>query len=186
MEITLGIWKNLKKGTEYIVTGTRINCNNALDQNGQIMVEYFSKDGNFCREISEFLTKFELVEPAMAKIPIEDEPYQTRVAGTSLYQPVVSKIDASWRARLVREPSNPHDDRAVRVDVYETIGYIPRRENAPFAEALNAGKEVAVSIRSVGHPYGDKTKPKGVLIDLVVPASASRYERTETQLTTDT
>jgi len=42
--------------------------------------------------------------------------------------------------RLVREPGNPHDPRAVRVEWSGyRLGYVPRRDNAGIAAALDAG-----------------------------------------------
>jgi hypothetical protein len=41
---------------------------------------------------------------------------------------------------LVREPGNPHDARAVRVEWHGLhIGYVPRRENGDIARLLDRG-----------------------------------------------
>jgi hypothetical protein len=55
--IKLGIYRNKKKGTLYLVTRTSINCTNAQD--GQTMAIYTNGTEYFCREINEFLEKFE-------------------------------------------------------------------------------------------------------------------------------
>jgi hypothetical protein len=44
------------------------------------------------------------------------------------------------RLDLVREPDNPHDANAVRVDWQgRKLGYVPRRENAAVAWGLDRG-----------------------------------------------
>jgi hypothetical protein len=48
---------------------------------------------------------------------------------------------------LVREPDNPHDARAVRVEWRgHMIGYVPRRENADVARLLDRGQVLAARI----------------------------------------
>ena len=48
---------------------------------------------------------------------------------------------------LVREPDNPHDPRAVRVDWRgHKLGYVPRRENADVARLLDRGAPLAARI----------------------------------------
>jgi hypothetical protein len=48
---------------------------------------------------------------------------------------------------LVREPDNPHDARAVRVEWRgRMIGYVPRRENADVARFMDGGQTLAARI----------------------------------------
>ena len=48
---------------------------------------------------------------------------------------------------LVREPDNPHDPRAVRIDWQgRTLGYVPRRENADVARLLDNGQPLEARI----------------------------------------
>lgn len=48
---------------------------------------------------------------------------------------------------LVREPDNPHDRRAVRVDWRGLkLGYVPRRENEPVARMLDNGQPLTAHI----------------------------------------
>ena len=48
---------------------------------------------------------------------------------------------------LVREPDNPHDPLAVRVDWQgHVLGYLPRRENAAVARQLDFGNRLAARI----------------------------------------
>jgi len=48
---------------------------------------------------------------------------------------------------LVREPDNPYDARAVRVDWQgRKLGYVPRRENADVARLMDRGQVLAARI----------------------------------------
>ena len=48
---------------------------------------------------------------------------------------------------LIREPYNPHDARAVRVEWRgHKIGYVPRRENADVARLLDRGQALSARI----------------------------------------
>ncbi|MEW6119077.1 MAG: HIRAN domain-containing protein [Pseudomonadota bacterium] len=48
---------------------------------------------------------------------------------------------------LTREPDNPYDPRAVRVDWRgQKLGYVPRRENADVARLLDNGQPLAARI----------------------------------------
>ena len=48
---------------------------------------------------------------------------------------------------LIREPDNPHDRNAVRVDwAGQKLGYVPRRANAALAWALDRGAHVNARI----------------------------------------
>ncbi len=48
------------------------------------------------------------------------------------------------KLRLVREPENPHDNKAVRIDDSKgrKLGYISRRENEAISNLLDAGKNI--------------------------------------------
>jgi hypothetical protein len=48
---------------------------------------------------------------------------------------------------LIREPDNPHDPRAVRVEWHgHKLGYLPRKENAAVAAAIDSGERVEARI----------------------------------------
>jgi hypothetical protein len=48
---------------------------------------------------------------------------------------------------LVREPDNPHDARAVRVEWRgHKLGYVPRRENAGVARLMDGGQRLSARI----------------------------------------
>jgi hypothetical protein len=51
---------------------------------------------------------------------------------------------------LVREPENPHDPLAVRLDWQgRKLGYLPRNENAEIARLLDAGEALVASIAGI-------------------------------------
>jgi hypothetical protein len=51
------------------------------------------------------------------------------------------------RLDLVREPANPHDANAVRVEWRgRKLGYVPRAENAALAWAMDRGERVTARI----------------------------------------
>ncbi len=48
---------------------------------------------------------------------------------------------------LIREPDNPHDARAVRVEWRgHKLGYVPRRENADVARLMDGGQRLVARI----------------------------------------
>ena len=54
------------------------------------------------------------------------------------------------RLELVREPGNVHDANAVRVDWRgRSLGYVPRRENAALAWAMDRGEAVSARISAL-------------------------------------
>ena len=53
---------------------------------------------------------------------------------------------------LVREPDNPHDRLAVRLDWHgEKLGYLPRNENAEIARLIDAGEALIARIAGIDH-----------------------------------
>lgn len=58
---------------------------------------------------------------------------------------------------LVREPANPYDRRAVRIDWQgQKLGYVPRTENVTVAQMLDRGERleaVIVRLQSSGGPW---------------------------------
>ena len=67
---------------------------------------------------------------------------RTWIAGYQYHQGewVEAYLSCGTPLRLVREPDNPHDPLAVRVEWQGIkLGYIPRRDNGPIAHRLDAG-----------------------------------------------
>lgn len=60
------------------------------------------------------------------------------------------QLQVGDRIDLVREPTNPHDPAAVRVDWrgYK-LGYVPRRENSALAWAMDGGEAVMARISTL-------------------------------------
>ncbi len=51
---------------------------------------------------------------------------------------------------LIREPANPHDARAVRVEWQgNQLGYLPRAENEAVAAAIDSGERVEARIAAL-------------------------------------
>ncbi|OJW77960.1 HIRAN domain-containing protein [Thiobacillus sp. 65-1402] len=73
---------------------------------------------------------------------------------------------------LVREPDNPHDARAVRVEWRgHKIGYVPRRENADVARLLDRGQTLSariVRLAEVRDPWSR------VRFEILIPLQADR------------
>lgn len=67
---------------------------------------------------------------------------------------------------LVREPDNPHDSRAVRLEWRgEKLGYLPRAENRSVAEELDRGGRVEARIAALRE---HRNPWKRVLIEVFV------------------
>lgn len=63
---------------------------------------------------------------------------------------VLARLEAGDPLDLVREPQNPHDPRAVRIDWNGCkLGYMPRQDNAPIARRLDAGEVLVATIVAV-------------------------------------
>ena len=86
-----------------------------------------------------------LLAQVTAHILLQDSPlagFQYH-AGKALW-PQMQVGDA---LTLIREPDNPHDARAVRVEWQgHKIGYVPRRENADVARFMDGGQMLVARI----------------------------------------
>lgn len=63
---------------------------------------------------------------------------------------LIDRLNVGDLLRLVREPDNPHDTRAVAI-YYEDdrIGYVPRNQNHDFAAQLDQGKRLGCRITAI-------------------------------------
>jgi hypothetical protein len=87
----------------------------------------------------------------MARIIVQDSPLAgfRHYDGKSLWE----EIKVGDALALVREPGNPHDGNAVRVEWKgRTLGYVPRRENAHLARQMDRGAAVEARITGL-HKY---------------------------------
>lgn len=84
-------------------------------------------------------------------------------AGRALF-PLMSVGDP---VRLVREPDNPHDPRAVRVEWHGAmIGFAPRADNIDLARLMDNGAAVEGRI---AHLQKGRDPWKRILLDIFVP-----------------
>ncbi len=75
------------------------------------------------------------------KILVQSSP----LAGSQYYaiSSVWQEIQLGSRLALIREPNNPHDRNAVRVEWQgQQLGYVPRRENHAVAKAIDSGEKL--------------------------------------------
>lgn len=80
-----------------------------------------------------------------AKILLQESP----LAGFQFHEgkQVWSELQVGDVLRLVREPDNPHDARAVRVEWRgHHLGYVPRADNQAVARLLDAGTRLEARI----------------------------------------
>ena len=83
-----------------------------------------------------------------ARIVIQDSP----LAGFQYYdgKALWDELRVGDALRLVREPANPHDANAIRVEWKERmLGYVPRRENAHLARQMDAGAAIDARITAL-------------------------------------
>jgi len=106
-----------------------------------------------CRELAltALLVAFSTSVPAQgieARIVVQSSP----LAGFRHYEApnLWADIRPGDPLTLVREPSNPHDHNAVRVE-WRTfkLGYVPRAQNAAVARQLDQGANLAARVSKV-------------------------------------
>ncbi|MQX37439.1 HIRAN domain-containing protein [Roseospira navarrensis] len=82
---------------------------------------------------------------------------ETHVAGTAYYEAarVRDSLHPGDALVLKREPSNPHDARAIEVFTAQGVklGYVPRVRNPPFAALMDDGQALRATVAAV-HPPG--------------------------------
>ncbi len=81
--------------------------------------------------------------------PLPGEILRAAVAGFAYHggETVLAQLCERPPLALVREPDNPHDPLAVRIDgCGVTLGYVPRSVNAAIATRLDAGEDLAAQV----------------------------------------
>jgi hypothetical protein len=99
-------------------------------------------------------TVFAAAQATTARIVIQDSP----LAGFKYYdgRELWGELRVGDALRLVREPANPHDANAIRVEWKERmLGYVPRRDNAHLARQMDRGAAIEARIT------GLKSRPNG-------------------------
>ena len=72
---------------------------------------------------------------------------------------------------LVREPDNPHDAKAVRVEWRgHKIGYVPRRENADVARFMDGGQTLVARINRLAEVRDPWSRVRFEILIPVQPA----------------
>jgi hypothetical protein len=95
------------------------------------------------------------VRAADARIIVQQSP----LAGFQYYEgkALWDMMRVGDALRLVREPRNPHDANAVRVEWRgEMLGYVPRRENGDVARQMDRGAPVRariVQLKTARNPW---------------------------------
>ncbi|HEX2826567.1 MAG TPA: HIRAN domain-containing protein [Burkholderiales bacterium] len=82
---------------------------------------------------------------ASARIVVQNAP----LAGFVYYdgKEVWDRIRRGDALTLVREPSNPHDANAVRIEWQgRMLGYVPRKDNGDLARQMDHGARVAARV----------------------------------------
>lgn len=93
------------------------------------------------------------------------------VAGFSYYDgpELLERIRPGDPVALVREPDNPHDERAIRIEALgRRVGYVPRSENRPLVRLLEQGAELRARVVGVG-PDGESWDALRVGVSLYFP-----------------
>ena len=84
-------------------------------------------------------------EPPGTRILVQSSP----VAGFQFHEgrQLWNRLRVGDALALVREPANPHDTRAVRVEWNgHMLGYVPRAENEALARQLDRGNKLEARI----------------------------------------
>lgn len=102
-----------------------------------------------------------------------DASFHLGVAGEAQVNPdgvqrqdVIARLAEGDPVRFVREPENPHDEFAVRIDSrYGTIGYIPARNAPRLADDLDSGARYRARVDHIAGG-GDKFLGVWLTVDL--------------------
>jgi len=87
--------------------------------------------------------------PARAANPRRIELQRSPLAGFQFYEGerIWSQMAAGDPLHLVREPMNPHDERAVAIFWHRfKLGYVPRNENSAIAQMLDRGERLGAAV----------------------------------------
>lgn len=115
---------------------------------------------------------------------IGDGDYELRVVGLSFHETGVSalldavdEIDdgmAGFTAQLIREPYNPHDQNAIRVDILgRTVGYVPREVAEVMASKLDIrGKNMDIACPALIRWNPSYMDVSSILLDIEYDAQA--------------
>lgn len=110
---------------------------------------------------------------------VGDGTYSENVSGESKYQDALESLVArsedgaefETEAWLYPEPTNPHDSKAIRVEICgKTVGYIPRDFTAVYHADLQGGVAVCDALIVGGWDRGKRGRGHfGVKLDVEYP-----------------
>jgi hypothetical protein len=113
----------------------------------------------------------------VARIVIQNSP----LAGARYYDAnsVWAEMRAGDALELVREPDNPHDANAIRIEWRgRKIGYVPRRENEHLARQMDHGARPQATVTGRTRFRNGR---KGVSYEIFVPLAVARQSAKEGQ-----
>jgi hypothetical protein len=108
-------------------------------------------------------------EAPTARIVVQDAP----LAGFVYYDGRAAWDDLRKgdRLTLVREPANPHDSNAIRIEWGgRMLGYVPRRDNADLARQLDRGARVEARITELARAANGRHR---LSYEIYVPLTTS-------------
>ena len=95
------------------------------------------------------LAPFGAAQAASARIVVQHAP----LAGFVYYDghTVWERMKRGDRLKVIREPENPHDSNAVRIEWQgHMLGYVPRKDNADLARQMDHGAAPDARITELG------------------------------------
>ena len=107
---------------------------------------------NFLCLIAELAGLLTLPTPALSRTPWSVLLQVSPVAGFQHHEGerLWTSLAEGDALTLIREPDNPYDSRAVRVDWRgEKLGYVPRMENTAIAQMLDRGERLEARIAAL-------------------------------------
>ena len=100
-----------------------------------------------------------LPEAKARVIPKPVSLFQCHVAGFPYYQGpmIISNLKPGEQLKLLREPNNPHDSKAIGVFTSNghKLGYVPRTHNPLPADLMDNGHKLTASLSSVSTDMGE-------------------------------
>lgn len=85
---------------------------------------------------------------------------------------VWERMKSGDRLALVREPANPHDANAVRLDWQgHVLGYVPRRDNSDLARQMDFGARPEARITRLGKAANGRNQ---ISYEIYVPLAVGK------------
>ncbi len=121
----------------------------------------------FCKSALSGLAFLFLGRPEKAAAGTHIPLFSCHVAGFQYYDGprIISHLQAGDLLRLIREPANPHDDKAIEVHspCGRKLGYLPAYLNETPALQMDAGRNFAAQVKEI-----DPTAPPWEMLAMTV------------------